>query len=301
MANPYLNFRETNEQELIEELIEESIDIHSERFYYIPRKLVSVDDILGEDRLSEFKNAYEIDMYLESVPNLEGQGMVVERFGSLIDYTANVVVTRRKWAELVGRFGQTIIPTRPCEGDLLYYPLGGGLFEIKFVDAKNPYAQLGKFYTYRLTIESFQYNSEKIDTGVSDIDAFEGLKTLDELSNESFNGGIGEITVVSGGKGYKRPKIKVISEYGSGATFKVHTKGGVITSIDVLDEGTGYSPDTTEILLVGKCEEEAVLDCSNGYTVNVDEAGTGNNRSFKNEALKRVVGFNPDNPFGDTE
>lgn len=299
MANPYLNFRETVEQDLVEDLINEAIDIHSEQFYYIPRKLVSVDDILGEDRLSEFKTAYPIDAYLESVPNLEGQGMMIQQFGAMIDYTANLVISIKKWKELIGHFGQTILPNRPCEGDLMYYPLGGGLFEIKFVDTKNPYAQLGKFYVYRLTIESFQYNSEKIDTGIDAIDAFEALRTFDELSgNKSDNGGIGKIEVISGGKGYSRPKIKVISEFGKGAKFKIHTSKGVITNIDVLCEGQGYK-EGDEIIISGNCEEPAVLSCADGFTINVDEAGLGNNREFKNVGNKRLVGFDENNPFGE--
>lgn len=299
MANPYLNFRETVEQDLVEDLINEAIDIHSEQFYYIPRSLVSVDDILGEDRLSEFKTAYPIDAYLESVPNLEGQGMMIQQFGAMIDYTANLVISIKKWKELIGHFGQTILPNRPCEGDLMYYPLGGGLFEIKFVDTKNPYAQLGKFYVYRLTIESFQYNSEKINTGIDAIDAFEALRTFDELSGDkSDNGGIGKIEVISGGKGYSRPKIKVISEFGSGAKFKIHTSKGVITSIEVLNEGQGYK-EGDEIIISGNCEEPAVLSCADGFTINVDEAGLGNNREFKNVAKERLVGFDENNPFGE--
>lgn len=299
MANPYLNFRETIEQDLVEDLIDEAIDIHSEQFYYIPRKLVSVDDILGEDRLSEFKTAYPIDAYLESVPNLEGQGMVIQQFGTLIDYTANLIITIRKWKDLVGKFGQIILPNRPCEGDLLYYPLGGGLFEIKFVDTKNPYAQLGKFYVYRLTIESFQYNSEKIDTGIKEIDVFEKLRTFDELSTEdTLNGGIGKIEVISGGKGYTNPTITVNSEHGKGAKFKIHTSDGVITKIDVLSEGEGYI-EGDEILVSGDCEEVAVLNCSDGFTINVDEAGLGNNREFKNVGNERLVGFDENNPFGE--
>ena len=299
MSNPYLSFRETNEQDLTEDLIIEALDIHSEEFFYIPRKLVSVDDVFGEDRLSEFKTAYKIDMYLESVPNLEGQGMLIQQFGAMIDYTANLTVSRKKWEEFVGHYGQTILPNRPCEGDLIYYPLGKGLFEIKLVDDKNPYAQLGKYYVYKLVIESFQYNSEKMETGIDKIDVFESLKTFDELSENTFYGGVGQITVIDGGKGYTDPVVSVNSTYGEGAEFKVNLdETGAITSIEVVAEGQGYQPTDT-ITVSGDCESEAVLSFDDGYTINVDEAGNGNNKELKNRSKDIIVDFDENNPFGD--
>jgi hypothetical protein len=146
--------------------------------YYIPRTLVGKDEILGEDRLSEFKNAYPIEMYLENVTGFEGQGAFIQKFGLMMEQTATLTVARRRWDQLIGRFGQTIIPSRPCEGDLLYFPLTKGLFEIKFVKHQDPFYQLGKLYVFTLEVELFQYSSEHIDTGVADIDVFETLKSF---------------------------------------------------------------------------------------------------------------------------
>ena len=68
-------------------------------------------------------------------------------------------------------------------GDLIYYPLTKGLFEIKFVKHQEPFYQLGRLYTYKLDIELFQYSSERINTGVPEIDMFEDLKTFDVTQN----------------------------------------------------------------------------------------------------------------------
>jgi hypothetical protein len=146
--------------------------------YYIPRTLVGKDEILGEDRLSEFKSAYPIEMYLENVTGFEGQGAFIQKFGLMMEQTATLTVARRRWEQLIGRFGQTIIPNRPCEGDLLYFPLTKGLFEIKFVKHQDPFYQLGKLYVFTLEVELFQYSSEHIDTGVKEIDVFETLKSF---------------------------------------------------------------------------------------------------------------------------
>lgn len=177
--NIYFGQGSKNEQFLLEDLIIESISIWGQDFYYIPRTLIAKDEILGEDRLSEFKTAYPIEMYLETVDGFEGQGAFIQKFGLMMEQSATLTLARRRWEQLVGRFGQSQLPNRPCEGDLLYFPLSGGMFEIKFVQHQDPFYQLGKLYVYKLNIELFQYASERITTGVPEIDVFETLKTFD--------------------------------------------------------------------------------------------------------------------------
>lgn len=177
--NVYFTQGTRNEQYLLEDLIIESISIWGQEMFYIPRTLVGKDKILGEDRLSQFKHAFPIDMYLESVNGFEGQGAFIQKFGLMMEQSATLTVARRSWEKFVGAHGETIIPTRPCEGDLIYFPLTKGLFEIKFVDHQDPFYQLKKLYVYKLQVELFQYSSEVIDTGVKEIDVFETLKSFD--------------------------------------------------------------------------------------------------------------------------
>lgn len=167
------------EQDTLEDLILQSLDIYAQEFYYIPRILVAKDEILGEERLSKFKDVYSIDAYIENVDGFEGQGAFIQKFGLQIEQSATLVVARRSWMELVGEENATILPNRPCEGDLLYFPLSKGLFEIKYVEDKNPFFQLNKLFTYKLSVELFQYSSEEIDTGIEEVDIFETLKTFD--------------------------------------------------------------------------------------------------------------------------
>jgi len=182
-VNVYFSQGTRNEQYLVEDLIIESLKIYGQELFYIPRKLVSKDDILGEDRLSEFKVLYPIEMYFENVDSFDGQGAFIQKFGLMMEQSATLVVARRRWDQMVGRYGQTIVPTRPCEGDLLYFPLTKGLFEIKFVKHQDPFYQLGKLYVYKLQVELFQYSSERINTGIAEVDQFEDLKTLDVTQN----------------------------------------------------------------------------------------------------------------------
>jgi hypothetical protein len=196
----YFTHGTKNEQYFHEDLVVESLHIYGNNFFYIPRTLIAKDEILGEDRLSKFKKAYQIEMYLENVDGFDGQGAFIQKFGLMMEQTATLVVARRRWQQLIGRFGDTIIPTRPCEGDLIYFPLTDGLFEIKFVTHQDPFYQIGKLFVYKLQVELFQYASEKLETGVAEIDAFETLKSFDTDIVE--NGIVSKIEITRFAVGY---------------------------------------------------------------------------------------------------
>ena len=188
MSNSYFQNGSQSEQNFVQDLIVEAIEIHGLKMMYIPRTLIALDEILGEDRLSEFKDSYPITMYFDQIDNFDGQGAFISKFGLMIEQSATLVVARRRWEQLVGRFGKTILPNRPSEGDLIYFPLTGGLFEIKFVTYQDPFYQLGKLYVYKLQVELFQYGSEHITTGDSEIDVFESLKSFDVSINPDGEG-----------------------------------------------------------------------------------------------------------------
>jgi hypothetical protein len=179
VRNPYFTSGTSSEQNLVEDLIIESLKIYGQEMLYIPRQLVSKDEILGEDRLSRFVNAFPIEMYFENVDSFDGQGAFIQKFGLMVEQSATLVVARRRWEQLIGSYKATILPNRPSEGDLIYFPLTKGLFEIKFVKHQDPFYQLGKLYVYKLQVELFQYASEAIDTGIPEVDVFETLKTFD--------------------------------------------------------------------------------------------------------------------------
>lgn len=225
--NVYFSHGTKNEQFLLEDIIVESLSIFGQDFYYIPRTLVGKDEILGEDRLSQFKNAFPIEMYLENVQGFEGQGAFLQKFGLMMEQSATLTVARRRWEQLVGRFGATIIPTRPCEGDLLYFPLTKGLFEIKFVQHQDPFYQLGKLYVYSLQVELFQYGSEKIDTGVPEVDVFEELKSY-SIDNEPLllleDGSFITLEDGSGSLREESNTTDVSQSYGDNQKFKVESR-----------------------------------------------------------------------------
>lgn len=176
-----------NEQNLVESLIIESIKQYGKEFFYIPRTLVAVDDILGEDNLSKFQNAYQIEGYLDNIDNFGGQGAFMSKFGMYIEEQAQITIARSRWEDLVSRYGTTIIPRRPAEGDLLYFPMTDGLFEIKFVEHQNPFYQLGRLYVYKLKIELFQYSSERIETDLDAVNDIALASTFDVFGTNPGN------------------------------------------------------------------------------------------------------------------
>ena len=173
-----------NENLLVESLITEALDIHSIDVLYIPRKFVGKDSLLGEDRLSRFEHAYPVQVYLETVDGFQGQGAFAAKFGLTMEQSATITIARRKWDQAVGRFGNTVLPKRPAEGDLIKLMLPQtGLFEIMFNDYQAQFYQLGQLYVYKLTIELFRYASENIVTGNETIDQFMENKSADVQLN----------------------------------------------------------------------------------------------------------------------
>ena len=62
---------------------------------------------------------------------------------------------------------------RPHEGDAIYHPILDKIFQINFVDHDEPFYQLDINPVYKLRCRLYDYSSEIIDTGISDIDAIE--------------------------------------------------------------------------------------------------------------------------------
>ena len=293
--NPYFSHGTRNEQYIVEDLIIECLKIYGNEVMYIPRQLVSKDEILGEDRLSKFKYTYPIEMYFENVDSFDGQGAFMSKFGLMIEQSATLVVARRRWDQMIGRYNTSILPNRPAEGDLIYFPLTGGLFEIKFVKHQDPFYQLGKLYVYKLHVELFQYASERIDTGYNVIDDFESLKTFDIDPSVTKFGMIDSIQVTNGGSDYTSATVSITSTTGTGATATAVVSNGTISAINVTNPGTGYK-DATVVIAGDGTNATASATLIN----DIDKVESyGDNNSFKREAESFV--FNDRNPFGEVD
>jgi hypothetical protein len=162
----------TSEQLLVEDLVIEAMKIYGMDIFYLPRtSRDQVDYLFGEDPLKQYTSAYPIEMYLENVTGMDGEGDFISKFGLEIRDEVSLLVSRR-------RFAATVPQIRPNEGDLIYMPLTKNFFEVIFVEHDDNQAMfytLGRgrganVYLYALKLKKFVFSSEVIETGIAEID-----------------------------------------------------------------------------------------------------------------------------------
>ena len=180
-TNVYFDTGTKSEQHLYEDLMIEQLKIYGQDVFYIPRTLVKEDELFGEDTLSKFGDAYQIEMYFENVDGYEGEKEIMSKFGLQMNEDATFVVARRRFEQLVSHDSNLIVKTRPNEGDLVYFPKVKKIFEITFVDHDDPFYQVHNVPAFKLKCKTFEYSSEDLDTGITEIDAIETDNSLDQL------------------------------------------------------------------------------------------------------------------------
>ena len=272
-TNLYFNNTTSHaEQELINELTSEVIKIHGMDVFYIPRTLIKEDVLLGEDVLSKFTTAYEIEMYLKTTEAFGGEGDLVSKFG--LDVRDEIIFTVHK-----DRFELATDMAKPLEGDLVFLPMSKGLFEIKFVEHEQPFYQAGKNYSFDITCELYQYSEEQLETGISAIDNIEreqsaaidlimtaggsGIFSLDEEVYQGANlaAATGKGTVVSWNATTRTLRVNDTSGTFAAATnITGNTSGAVwsLTSYDDQELPTTPFADNKEF----ETEADSILDFS---------------------------------------
>ena len=100
-TNVFFSQAVQSEQNLVEDLIVESLRMYGHNVYYLPRKIVNEDTILGDAADSSFEDAYEVEMYLEGVEGFEGEGDLYSKFGVEVRDTATFIISRRSWERCV--------------------------------------------------------------------------------------------------------------------------------------------------------------------------------------------------------
>lgn len=174
------NQRATVEQQLLEDLIIESIKNHGIDVYYLPRESQSsTDELFGDDPVKCYRHAIKIEMYLETFQDYEGNKEFFSKFGLELQETARLCMSRRSFERLITKqFPES--HHVPKEGDLIYLPIQFKLMEIKFVEEEKNFFQLGRDsknpYMYGLSMEAFKYNGELLQTGVTEIDSISNIQ-----------------------------------------------------------------------------------------------------------------------------
>jgi hypothetical protein len=163
------NFQSSMEQNLIEDLVVESIKIYGIDLYYLPKRVVNRDTIFREEELATYNAAHPVEMYIKNVDGFEGEGDFISKFGLEIRDRVTFTVSRRSFAqEILINEAQMV---RPLEGDLIWFPLTRKMYKIQFVEHEAIFYQLGSLQTWDLTCELFEFNNETFETGIPDIDS----------------------------------------------------------------------------------------------------------------------------------
>ena len=169
------NFESKGEQDLIEDLVIESIQIYGIDAYYMPKTYYDYDNLYGESDLALYKEYYTVPMYINSVEGFGGEGDFLSKFGVEQRDTMTMSVARRTFEEEVGREDLANL-TRPREGDLIWFPLNNKMYSISFVEHEPVFYQMGILYSSELRLEMFEYSNERFDS-FKEID---NLKTIDQ-------------------------------------------------------------------------------------------------------------------------
>lgn len=174
----FRNYDSSNEQDLLHDLVIESIRIYGEDMLYIPRELKRYDQLYGEDAISEYNQAIMIEMYIKSVDGFTGDGNFMSKFGLQIRDQVIFSVSQRVFSQEIGAITNQI---RPNEGDLIYFPLNQKCFKIMYVKKQEFFYPMGTLPTWEVTCELFEYSNEKFDTGIPEIDKLQNQYSTDIL------------------------------------------------------------------------------------------------------------------------
>jgi hypothetical protein len=282
MLNPFFLQGSKTEQGLIQDLINEQLRMYGVEVYYLPRKYITEKTIIKEVIESAFDNAYPIEAYVENFDGYGDNTTILSKFGIQALNELTIIISKERFEEyitpLIKDQSNIKLSSRPKEGDIIYFPLGDRLFEIKFVEHEQPFYQLQKNYVYTLKCELFRYEDEVIDTGVSFIDDNIGGSGGEQDSAQAgviqklnmvgtgitasaittlVNGGIRFFTVTNRGSGYiNSPRVAISSAPFGGVTGigSATLIGGIVVctdsanpatksvqSIEVINPGMGYT------------------------------------------------------------
>ena len=172
--NPHFLQGSRGEQRLVQSLINEHLKIYGVEVTFIPRKFVNQSTIIEEVTASKFDDNFLIEAYVDNYDGYAGAGDVLTKFGMSLRDEVTLTISKERFEEFIAPFmdadDDIELSSRPREGDLVFFPLGQRLFEIKFVEHEEPFYQLGSNYVYKLKCELFEYEDEVIDTSIDAID-----------------------------------------------------------------------------------------------------------------------------------
>ena len=319
--NPHFLQGSQGEQRLVQDLINEHLKIYGVEVTYIPRKFVRQQTIIREVQSSVFDDNFLLEAYVNTFDGYGGQGDIMTKFGVSLRDELTVTISKERFEDFISPFlaadDDYTLSSRPREGDIIFFPLGQRLFEVKFVEHEQPFYQLGKNYVYQLKCELFEYEDEVLDTGIDIIDSqLEDIGYISKLQligagttatvNAQLNlvnrGYIREIILNDDGNGYTSTPNVAISTAPNAAgninatAVAITTSRGGVFSIDRIElthAGIGYTvPPLVKITGGGGVGAAATAALESSNFGIVDFTMTNNGVGYAATPTVTIVGLN---------
>jgi len=284
MLNPFFLQGSKTEQGLIQDLINEQLRMYGVEVHYLPRQFITEKTVIREVIESEFNNAYPIEAYVDTYDGYSDNPTILSKFGIQALNEITLTISRERFKNYISPLVQNQpnikVSSRPKEGDLIYFPLGKRLFEVKYVEHEKPFYQLQGLYTYQLRCELFRYEDELIDTSIDEIDklidgndstdsdkvpvgnivnlTMVGVGVTATATASIVNGGVTHITVTNRGGGYtSTPTVGISSAPDGGGTASAIAKmiGGIVVC------NNNINPQAKSV------QEVLITNAGYGYTV----------------------------------
>ena len=313
--NPFFLQGSSNEQFLVQDIINEQLKIYGVDVYYLPRKIFKTDDIIREIQSSKFDDVFMLEAYINNYDGYAPDSDIMTKFGLRLKNEISLTISRERYEEFIAPFLEGIssgiregriteydfadLITRPKEGDLIYFPLGERLFEIKRVEHEKPFYQLGRNYVYELSCELYEYENELIDTAIEEVDNTvedEGYITSLTLVGTArtatatigiSTNAVSEIFLNNDGGGYtsaptvtfSSPQIGINTATAVAITTNVGNVNSVLR-LELTNGGSGYTSPPT-ITFTGGGGSGAAATCSVGgtqfsvNTITITDPGVG--------------------------
>lgn len=166
----FSNYDNFNEQNLIDDLVIESIQIYGIDVTFISGTFNNIDTIFNEDDTPLYDQTFGFEVYVKNVDGFEGEGDFLSKFGLQIRDQVTFTVAIRTFERYVTRNWQDKI--RPKEGDVIWLPLNQKMYRITYVEHESVFYQSGALQVYDMRCELMEYSGERFETGIYEVDHF---------------------------------------------------------------------------------------------------------------------------------
>ena len=102
--NPFFLQGSSNEQFLVQDIINEQLKIYGIEVYYLPRKIFKTDDIIREIQSSKFDDSFLIEAYLNNYDGYAPDSDIMTKFGLRLKNEISLTISRERYEEFIAPF-----------------------------------------------------------------------------------------------------------------------------------------------------------------------------------------------------